>query len=151
MHAQEGFRRHPWLGFGFGVTSDAQRDWVLDTESGAGTVETGSSFWGTLSQVGVLGSAPIFAAILLLAYRAVRFCQRVRDPWLTAVCGSLLALLANALFEGWLLAPGNFATLYFWAQCFLLNGMMCRFHPAAPSRWAPARRQAAAPISARIL
>jgi hypothetical protein len=74
-----------------------------------------------------------------VAFRAVRFCWRVRDPWLSGVCASLLALVVNAVFEGWLLAPGNFATFYFWGQCFLLNGMMSRFRPAPVPRWSPSQ------------
>jgi hypothetical protein len=139
--AEQNFREHPWMGYGFGITSATQVSWTPDTQSGAGTVETGSSFWGTLGQVGILGAAPLFAAILLLACRAVRFCWLVRDPWLTGVCASLLALVVNAVFEGWLLAPGSFTTFYFWGQCFLLNGMMSRFRPA-PSHWVPARMPA---------
>jgi O-antigen ligase len=132
--SEQNFREHPWMGYGFGISSATQVSWTPDTQSGAGTVETGSSFWGTLGQIGILGAVPLFAGLVLLAVRAVRFCWRVRDPWLTAVCASLLALIVNALFEGWLLAPGSFTAFYFWGQCFLLNGMMSRFRPA------PARR-----------
>ena len=133
--AEQSFRERPWMGYGFGITSATQASWTPDIQSGAGTVETGSSFWGTLGQVGILGAAPLFAAVLLLACRAVRFCWLVHDAWLTGVCASLLALLVNAVFEGWLLAPGSFTTFYFWSQCFLLNGMMSRFRPAPARGW----------------
>ena len=128
--AKEKFRENPWLGLGFGVTSGAESRWALDVRSGPDATETGSSFWSSLSQVGVLGSAPLCLAILLLLVKAGRFTWKVKDPWFTAVYGSVLALTVNAAFEGWLIAPGNFIGIYFWIQCFFLNEVTCRFRPA---------------------
>lgn len=135
--AQSNFERHPWLGLGFGVTTEGQADWAGDIRSGAGTRETGSSFWGTLSQVGLLGSSPLFLSILWAVWKAGRFAWKVKDPWFTAIYGSTLALILNAVFEGWLIAPGSFASTYFWIQCFFLNAMMCRFRPAPAERPRP--------------
>lgn len=123
------FERHPWLGLGFGVSTEAQANWSLGLETGANILETGSSFWGTLSQVGILGTAALGLAILTLLWRGFRFAWLVRDPWFTAIYTSVAALTVNAVFEGWLLAPGNFASTYYWLQCFLLNAVMCRFRP----------------------
>ncbi len=91
--------------------------------------ETGSSFWGSLGQTGILGSAPLFLAVLILLVGG-QSAWRVKDPWLTGVYASMLALTANAVFEGWLTAPGNFIGIYFWVQCFFLNALMCRFASA---------------------
>ncbi|GEM_PF-1878859 len=131
--AMANFREHPWLGLGFGVTNQGEAAWSAEVGSWYAT-ETGGSFWGTLSQVGAVGSAPLFLAILILLIEAGRFAWKVKDPWLTGVYGSVLALTVNAIFEGWLIAPGNFIGIYFWVQCFFLNALMCRFRPA-PSRF----------------
>ncbi|MBI3696259.1 MAG: O-antigen ligase family protein [Acidobacteria bacterium] len=128
--SRRSFLENPWMGLGFGVTNRAEAQWSLDVRS-VRAAETGSSFWGTLSQVGVLGSAPLFLAILLLLLRAGRFVWRVKDIWLTGVYGSTVALVVSAAFEGWLMAPGSFPCTYFWIQCFFLNAMMSRFQPAA--------------------
>ncbi len=135
------FLRNPWMGLGFGVTSRAEAQWLLDVRS-VKAMETGSSVWSALSQVGLLGSVPLFLAISLLLLRAGRFAWKVKDIWLTAIYASTLALVTNACLEGWLLAPGSFPCTYFWIQCFFLNAMMSRFQPApvqvAPFPLAPA-------------
>ncbi len=129
--AQANFQENPWLGLGFGITSKAEASWSTDIHSGSTAVETGSSFWGGLGQVGVLGSVPLFLALLILVFQSGLFAWKVKDPWFTAIYASLFALVTNAAFEGWLLAPGNFIGSYFWIQCFLVNTMMTRFRPAA--------------------
>lgn len=131
--AKANFSESPWLGLGFGVTSKAESGWSMDIQSGPHALETGSSFWGILVQVGILGAAPLFLAILMLLIDAGRFAWRLKDPWFTSIYGSTLALAVNSLFEGWLIAPGSFQAAYFWVQCFLLNALICRFRPA-PAR-----------------
>lgn len=142
------FEQRPWFGQGFGVSTVAQANWSLAAETGSAAVETASSAWAALTQVGMVGSAGLFLAILGLLWQGLWFAWRVRDPWFTSVYISIAALTVNALFEGWLLAPGNYASVYFWIQCFLLNAVMCRYVPlrsqpvpleTAPS-WALARR-----------
>lgn len=132
--ARDNFRDNFWLGLGFGVTSRKEASWSADVRSGY-SIETGSSIWGSLSQIGIVGAAPLFLALVLLLFEAGRFAWRVRDPWFTGIYGSVLALAVNAIFEGWLLSPGNFITTYFWIQCFFLNALMSRFRPA-PARLA---------------
>lgn len=129
------FEQHPWLGMGFGISTESQSGWALDVSTGSSIVETGSSIWTALSQVGVVGAVVLFAALLGLLLQGARFCWRVRDPWFTALYASVAALTVNALFEGWLLAPGNFACVYYWIQCFFLNSLMCRYRPRP--HWAP--------------
>jgi O-antigen ligase len=123
------FRQRPWLGLGFGVTSAAQASWTEGART-EGELETGSSFWGTLLQVGIIGAAPLFAALLLALAAAARFAWRVKDPWLTGLYGSVLSLVVGALLNGWLLSPGSSSSVYFWIQLFFLNAILCRFHPA---------------------
>jgi hypothetical protein len=126
-------RQSPWLGLGFRVTSRAESAWTLDVRSGR-SAESGSSVLGSLTQVGMLGASPLFLAIILLLIQGGRFAWKVKDPWFTGVYGSTLALAVNAVFEGWLISPGNFIGTYFWVQCFLLNALMCRFRPAPGRR-----------------
>jgi hypothetical protein len=137
MAVRQQFERNPWLGQGFGVSLASQADWVLDAETGASIQETGSSLWAALSQVGILGSTAVWLALLGLLWQGFRFTWRVHDPWFTAVYASVAALTVNAMFEGWMLAPGNFASTYFWVQCFFLNAMMCRFRPLAAAAAPP--------------
>ncbi len=147
---QRQFEQHPWLGMGFGISSESQSTWTVDASTGYNMAETGSSIWSALSQVGVLGSAVLFTALLGLLFQGAWFCWRVRDPWFTAVYASVAALTVNALFEGWLLAPGNYVSIYYWLQCFFLNSVMCRYR-VRPHRM-PAiagLRPADAPVSTR--
>lgn len=130
--AAQNIQENPWLGLGFGVTSGQEAAWSADVSSNHAK-EVGSSFWAALVSIGILGAAPLFLAILVLLVRGGRFAWKVRDPWLTGLYGSVLALAANAVFEGWLLAPGNFISLYFWAQCFFLDALIARFQPACAS------------------
>ncbi len=132
--SKRSFERRPWLGFGFGVTTESSADWSIGFRTVSHNVETGSSFWFCLNQVGVVGSAPLFLAVLLLLARAARFARRVKDPWFTAIFASCLALVINACFEGWLIAPGGFPATYFWIQAFFLSALMCRFRPAPTRR-----------------
>jgi hypothetical protein len=141
---REQFERHRWMGLGFGVSSELQSGWQTDVSSGSRAIETGSSFWGTLSQVGIVGAPLAFLAILSLLAQGARFCYAAQDPWLTAVYASVAGLAVNSLFEGWLIAPGSHASTFFWVQCFCLNAVMRRYR--AVSR--PARRLAAAPSAA---
>ena len=136
--SKRSFEQRPWLGFGFGVTTESQADWSIGFRTVSHNVETGSSFWFCLNQVGLVGSAPLFLAVLLFLARAARFAWRAKDPWFTAIFASCLALVINACFEGWLIAPGGFPATYFWIQAFFLSALMCRFRPA------PARRPALA-------
>jgi len=131
--ARRQFETRPWMGLGFGITTERQQHWSLSAETGAGAIETGSSIWAALLQVGVLGSLCLFLAVVALLGRGLRFAWRAGDPWFTAVYTSAVALTVNSLFEGWLLAPGSYASAYYWLQCFLLNAMMDHFRPA-PAR-----------------
>ncbi|MBI3667173.1 MAG: O-antigen ligase family protein, partial [Acidobacteria bacterium] len=127
--AEKNFRKNPWLGLGFGITSKAESGWSLEMRS-TGAMETGNGYLSSLVQVGIIGSAPLFLALALLLIGAGRFAWKVSDPWFTSIYGSTLALAINAAFEGWLIAPGNFVATYFWMQCFFLNALICRFRPA---------------------
>lgn len=132
------FLENPWLGLGFGVTSRAEMNWSFSSRSGPGALETGSSLWSSLVQVGLLGSVPLFLAVVLLMIDAGRFAWRVKDPRFTGLYGSALALAVSAAFEGWLIAPGSFPATYFWLQCFFLNAVMSRYRPAPARAASPA-------------
>lgn len=130
---QKQFRAHPWFGMGFGVSSESQVAWKADVQTGGSIVETGSSVWSALTQVGLAGSSLLFLALAGLLLQGGRFAWQVRDPWFTAMYASVVGMTVNAFFEGWLLAPGNFGATYFWLQCFCLNAVMSHFRPR--SRW----------------
>jgi hypothetical protein len=126
--ARARFVKNPWMGLGFGVTSEAETGWTFGARTER-SFETASSVWSALVQVGILGSVPLFLALLGVLFQAGRFGWKVKDPWFTGVYGLVLALSISALFEGWLITPGSFATSYFWVACFFLNALMCRFQP----------------------
>ncbi len=145
--SRSSFQQNPWMGLGFGVTSVSEAKAEFSVRSGAGSIETGSSFWGTLVQVGILGATPLFLAAILLLASAGRYTLRVKDPWFTGMYGSTLVLAVSSLFNGWLIAPGSAGCAYFWTQCYFLNAMMCRFRPAPAKQLPPESPQISAALA----
>jgi hypothetical protein len=110
------------FGFGFGVASeDAERGLEQDQ------IEISSSHYGrekgnsTLALVEELGWVGLMALALVLwtfgqrAVESVRLSQIREDKLIAAlILGTALALLTNAQFEAWFLAPGSAAAPVFW-------------------------------------
>ena len=127
----EAFQRSPLLGEGFGITSRREESWALDSFEGL-KKEQGSSLFAILGQTGLLGTIPLYAAILILLFSATRFARAVKDPWLSGVVSSSWAAFLNSFFEGWLAAPSSGLFWFFIFQLFFLSAIIT--HLRAPQR-----------------
>ena len=127
-NAIEMIKRHPWFGVGFGTTAqnstraDGQ---ILFASSSEVNSENGSSYLSVLLGVGIVGAIP-FALLLLILIakvsRTVVFVWQTRSANCYAVPFAvvIVSCLIHALFEDWLLAPGNYLCVFFWILAFLL-------------------------------
>ena len=134
------FVKNPWLGSGFGVTSEYESEWSMGSFRYL-KKEQGSSLLAMLGQVGLIGTVPMYLGMVLLLVRAALYAHAVRDPWFTGIVGSAWAGFANSFLEGWLAAPGSGLFWFMLFQCFFLHTVMSRLRP--PAR--PASLQAFAP------
>ena len=138
-------QEHPWLGTGFGTSAegDTWNRLYVATENKINR-EHGSSYLEVVEWLGILGALP-FAAVLALLLRQVwRVClwiRHTRSPLHPAalVAAIVIAGLAHAIFEDWLLAVGYYLTVLFWPLAFSLMDLL----PQRPAITAP-------PVSPRI-
>lgn len=122
-------QEHPWFGSGFG-TSKTAVDEVVKTRGFASnsqfTREHGSSYLAILEWQGLLGVAPFFALVLVVALNAGEALLRVRrtgnasSPALP-ICLVVIAGLLHAGFEDWMFAVGYYLSVFFWSFAFVLN------------------------------
>ena len=124
----QSFRERPLLGVGFGVTAAREDDWALDNFRDL-KVEQGSSLSALLGQVGLLGSVPIYLAIIWLLLRSLNYARKVRDPWLSGIVASAFVGFVNSFFEGWLAAPGSGLYWFVVFQFFFLDAVMTHLKP----------------------
>jgi O-antigen ligase len=129
------FETHPWLGYGFGVTSVEEGEWNLE-HARSQKVERGSSVLAVLSQVGVVGGLPLYLGIVLVLIRGFHFAFRVKDAYFTAILASCMGAFANSFFEGWIVSPGNGLLWLFLSQIYLMDSVMNRYRPP---KFKPAR------------
>ncbi len=134
------FVKNPWLGTGFGITSEYESEWSMGTFRYLKR-EQGSSLWAILGQIGLIGTVPMYLGMVLLLVRAALYARVVRDPWFTGIVGSAWAGFANSFLEGWMAAPGSGLFWFMFFQCFFLHTVMSGLRP--PAR--PASVQAFAP------
>lgn len=113
------------LGLGFGV-SYGFTNFQFGLSSALYGREKGNVSLAMIEEVGIVGFG-LFLLMLIAFYarmiRATVVARRRDDTLLLHILmGSVLALLANAQFEAWLLSPGGAATPVFWT----LIGMSSR-------------------------
>ena len=128
-YGYDNFLKNPWLGVGFGITSDYEAQWSLGTFRYLKR-EQGSSLWAMLGQVGLIGTVPFYLAMLVILFRSAAYARAVRDPWFTGIVGSAWAGFANSFLEGWMAAPGSGLFWFQLFQCFFLHIAMSRPRPA---------------------
>jgi hypothetical protein len=120
----------PLLGYGFGTEDRVFVDRYVHFNSG--TPE--NSYLGLLLQLGAVGLAAFLALAALLLAPAIRASGRLsgRQLHLAAACaGGLVAGLVLGLFQSYLYAVGNNATLAVWICGFLLAAATTKHVSAA--------------------
>ena len=112
----------PVAGFGFATESRAFVDRIYSFQGGVPE----NSFIGIFLQLGVLGTVFLGGLALSLlgaAAQALRMRDRDDRPLAAACAAVLLAGLGLALFQSYLYAAGNTATLSVWICAFLLTAL----------------------------
>ncbi len=130
----EAFKRHPWLGYGFGVGELADADEEVGT-SAIGSVRDGSGYMGMLESVGALGVIAFVLVIIQVSLKEKRLITRriTSDSAVMAhaAFAQIAFLLLNLIGEVWILGPGNPTFQLFW---FYL-GATVYFSNLAYSEW----------------
>jgi O-antigen ligase len=132
--AIESIKEHPWFGMGLGTTADgndpAAEQGKYASNTGV-TTENGSSYLSILEGIGVVGSIPYFLLLVLLVRRIILTLNFMRrSP--SAAHGAfplaivILAGMIHAIFEDWLLAPGNYLSVFFWSIAFVFVDLSSR-------------------------
>lgn len=138
----EVIREHPWFGSGFGTSLTSyealqQSGTFMSTPEA--TREHGNSYLAITEWVGLVGGAPFFTLVVLVAInviRSLRWVRRsalVRSP-LLPVAAVLAAGLVHAAFEDWLFAVGYYLCVFFWALAFILTDLLPAFAPVRSRR-----------------
>ncbi|MCS4142565.1 O-antigen ligase family protein [Salinibacter ruber] len=117
----ESWAQKPWFGYGYGRTG---QDFTLRSVTRAVTaVRDGSGYLGLLESVGAIGTLALLFLYGVLtryiwdgiwAWRAGRRDVRV---WVLLTGGTFVAALAvHAGGEPWIIGPGSFMHVFFWAS-----------------------------------
>jgi O-antigen ligase len=142
--ARDTFLESPWVGIGFGVTSEREVMIVEANQLRAVKIEQGSSFWAVLSQVGLAGFVPISIALFNVLGRGLYFAYKVRDPYFSVLVASACGAMVNSIFEGWMVSPGSGLLWFTMMNCFVIDAVTSEFRP-------PAKRRRAAPAIQTIV
>lgn len=125
-------KESPWLGSGFGASRGLSEWWTGGFESWEYDREKGSSYLALLEGLGIIGSIPFVLLLGSIIYGIYRACNLTRSGGqllAIPIAGLLSAGLANAFFEGWLIAPGYYLAVIFWISAFALSDVLAQ--PAA--------------------
>ena len=99
------------LGLGMGVSVGVETEGAIDSSTQR---EKGNATLGTIEELGLLGLLIFIVMIALTIERLVREGTRSRQGWHHTVAALVLALLVNAQFEAWILAPGGLGVGVLW-------------------------------------
>jgi O-antigen ligase len=118
------FLANPVFGSGLGVADTGSDMRSLALNSLAYTIEKGNSYLGALEELGLVGVTLLTAALLLpilkACWKELNAVNRTRDKSNLVLAAIVVAGLANAMFEAWLLSVGSFLGLSFWMFASLL-------------------------------
>lgn len=112
----------PGLGYGFGTEGRVFTDRYYNFQGGVPE----NSFIGMFLQLGVVGVVLLLAVLGSLVYagaRALRRAEQAARPQVATCAAVLLVGLFLALFQSYLYAAGNTATLSVWICSFLLTAL----------------------------
>lgn len=124
-------KQNPFLGTGFGVSSQAEG--MVVGLSSVGSLVDGGGYFSVLASLGLIGTAAFGAVLLSLYLRAAALVLRpYGHPAYALQAGAMVvALSVNLIGEPWAVAPGNPVHLIFW----LAGGAMsCAHAPNADRR-----------------
>jgi O-antigen ligase len=105
QRTMESFQERPLWGYGFGVQKQ-----MADLEVGFFTIgyrEQGSTYYGLLEEVGLVGALPIFLFFSIVGYKCCLSLWRSSDPLDLFFSRVIFTGLGLAAFENYLLALGN--------------------------------------------
>jgi O-antigen ligase len=119
----EGIAAHPWVGIGFGVTPGLSDQWEVGASGSGYDRERGNSYLAIVEGIGIFGSLPFVAMLVLLIrrlWRGARGFRRAQDTADIAIplAAAITAGLVHAVFEGWLFSAGYYITVVFWVFTF---------------------------------
>jgi len=125
--AIDNIRDHPWFGMGLGTTAASggpEQEQGTFVSSGVVTAENGSSYLSIVAGVGILGTIPFAALLLLLISKIVRTVLFVHKSGAIAspafvLAGVMIAGILHAIFEDWMFAPGNYLCVFYWSLAFI--------------------------------
>ncbi len=124
----DSFHERPVWGFGFGVQKENAG--VPLAFYSIGAREQGSTYYGLLEEVGLLGSLPIFLFFGVLAYKCSLNLWRSSDPLDLFFSRVIFVGLGLAAFENYLLSLGN-ATSILVVLAFFLQERLKRLNREA--------------------
>ena len=114
----------PVFGGGLGVSRTQQKEEMLQFNSDIYTIQKGNSYLGALEELGLVGIAILFGALLIpilkLSWKGLLSNQINNDKNNLLIIAVVAGGLVNAMFEAWLLSVGNFLAFSFWMFASLL-------------------------------
>lgn len=120
--------RENWrVGYGLGVAPGVPQEWGFSFTSWKVLRVRGSSLLATWEETGLPGFLLIGLYPFWLGGRAIRYLinsRRSKDPTflrILALTAATLVGIVDMMLEEWLLAPGFFATAFFWILVFILS------------------------------
>lgn len=106
----DSFRANPLTGTGFGVQKVHGAN-ELTFQTRGWQREQGSTYFGMLEEIGLVGSLPLFAVFLLMGTKSLLVILRSRDPVRLLLARPVLAGLMWGVSENYLLYLGNAASI----------------------------------------
>lgn len=114
----------PVFGGGLGVSGTQQKEERLLFSSDTYTIQKGNSYLGALEELGLVGNAILFGALLIpilrLSWKGLLSDKLKNDKKNLIIIAVVAGGLVNAMFEAWLLSVGNFLAFSFWMFASLL-------------------------------
>jgi hypothetical protein len=119
----EAFEKRRIFGYGFGMQEGLERESHAYMTPG-GYREQGSTIYGLLEEVGLVGSIPIFLCLLWMGYRCGISILRSRDPLELFLSQVFLTGLGLALVENYLLYLGNATSILVFFAFFMRERLL---------------------------
>jgi O-antigen ligase len=125
-------KEHPFFGSGFGtslVSRDLNQFEYAHHVDSRVVREHGSSYLAIAEWAGLLGVAPFYCLIVMVAMKAGKVFSMVRrsgdvlSPAIPAAA-IVVAGLVHAGFEDWMFAVGYYLCVFFWAMAFILVDLL---------------------------
>ena len=130
-NALRAFWERPHFGYGFGVQEQLQGMPVGFFS--IGWREQGSTFYGLLEEVGIVGAFPLFVAFFVMGWRCARSVLFSQDPLEIFFSQVVLVGLGLAAFENYLVYLGNATSILVFLAFFLRERLLSLSSPDPPA------------------